>query len=494
MLSRFYFKYNGAIIMKEKCGIFGIYSTNNTNVTPLIISGLQALQHRGQESWGIAIDNNQPVKQMGLVSQTSQDVLNDKKNEGTCGIGHVRYSTLGHSMLENAHPLNIGDQFRLAHNGTIINLKQLKKGISNKYSMSKGITDTKLLGLRLLQEYNNNNKNLFKTFEKLNSEIIGAYTLAIIDSNNVVYGVRDPVGFRPLCIGYHKPSKSYIISSESCALDAIEAKLIRDVEPGEIVSLSEHGLKSYKFNTEKNRSHCSFEYIYFAHPSSSIDGVNVYSTRKKIGQILAKNKKLKADLIIPVPDSARPAALGYSQASSINLEEGLIKDRYKKRGSLRSFIEPTQKRRESIVKQIIPISASVKNKDIIVVDDSLVRGTSLKVLTKTLKKAGAKKIKLAFTFPPISFPCYMGVDFPTQNELLAYKVLSGNQNFKLVGDTIAKKLNVDEIIFNDLNGLSKGIGISLDNLCTACITGDYSALKYKPDFKSKREKKIHHDC
>ena len=194
--------------------------------------------------------------------------------------------------------MNIGDLFRLAHNGTIINLKQLKKGISAKYSMSKGITDTKLLGLRLLQEYNNNNKNLFKTFEKLNSEIIGAYTLAIIDSNNVVYGVRDPVGFRPLCIGYHKPSKSYIISSESCALDAIEAKLIRDVEPGEIVSLSEHGLKSYKFNTENTRSHCSFEYIYFAHPSSSIDGVNVYSTRKKIGQILAKNKKLQASATI----------------------------------------------------------------------------------------------------------------------------------------------------------------------------------------------------
>jgi len=346
-----------------------------------------------------------------------------------------------------------------------------------------------LLGLRLLQEYNNTNKNLFKTFENLNSEIIGAYTLAIIDSNNIVYGVRDPVGFRPLCIGYHQPSKSYIISSESCALDAIEAKLIRDVEPGEIVSLSENGLKSYKFNTEKTRAHCSFEYIYFAHPSSSIDGVNVYSTRKKIGQILAKNKKLKADLIIPVPDSARPAALGYSQASNINLEEGLIKDRYKKRGSLRSFIEPTQKRRESIVKQIIPISASIKNKDIIVVDDSLVRGTSLKVLTKTLKKAGAKKIKLAFTFPPISFPCYMGIDFPTQNELLAYKVLSGSQDFKLVAKTISKKLHVDEIIFNDLNGLSQGIGIPLDNLCTACITGDYSALKYKPNFKSKRERK-----
>ena len=474
--------------MKEKCGVFGIYSRGQVNVTPMIVRGLEAIQHRGQESWGVAVENHPSFRKMGLVAQGCGELLRKANIRGRSGIGHVRYSTLGSSMLENAHPIPIGDSFRIAHNGTIVNTDFLKEKVGREYSLSKGVADTKIIGLRLLQILKNGNE-WFDAFEKLSNELVGAYSFTFINSEGEVYGARDPAGFRPLCIGWHKASSSHVIASESCALTAIGADLIRDVKPGEIVKLSDNNVESHQFAVGKRKAHCAFEYVYFAHPSSKIDGVNVYDARKKIGKILGRKHPINADVIIPVPDSARPAALGYSQETGITLEEGIIKDRYRRKGGMRSFIEPTERRREGIVRQMIPIPSTVKGKDVVVVDDSIVRGTSSKILSKLLRKAGAKKIKMVLTFPPISFPCYMGIDFPTQEELIAYRALGDPNDIQKTGEKVAKELHIDELVYNDTSGLSEGIGIPLENLCTACVQGEY-ALDHKLKFKNRSDEAI----
>ena len=474
--------------MKEKCGVFGIYSHNGINVTPMVVMGLQALQHRGQESWGVAIKHHVPLRKMGLVSQGSREIARRKNMKGQSGIGHVRYSTLGASMLDNAHPIPIGNRFSIAHNGTIINTDYLQKKISGEFAIPKSVTDTKLVGLMILQELKKG-RDWFQAFENVSKEIVGAYAFTFIDNKGDIYGARDPAGFRPLCIGWHEPSASHVISSESCALSAIGAKLVRDVKPGEIVMLGKRDIESHSFADGTKVAHCAFEYTYFAHPSSKIDGINVYDSRKRIGRILGKTYPMKGDVIIPVPDSARPAALGYSEETGIAFEEGLIKDRYRQKGSMRSFIEPSSKRRENIIKQIIPIPSTIEGKDVIVVDDSIVRGASATIITKLLKRAGAKKIRMALTFPPIAYPCYMGIDFPTQEELLAYMASDVDRNITKVRKEVARKIRVDELRYNDVKALGEGIGIPLNKICASCVTGDYSPLGIKPKFKTRNEMK-----
>ncbi|MEM2210873.1 MAG: amidophosphoribosyltransferase [Nitrososphaerales archaeon] len=470
--------------MREKCGIVGFYSLSGANVTPLILSSLEALQHRGQESWGIAIEGHKPYRKLGLVP----DVLTTKRRiVGKVGIGHVRYSTIGRTTLENAQPIQIGNKFSIAQNGTIVNFDTLQNILKTNFAIKSYESDTKLIGLRLYQLLKES--EWLEAFTQIGKELLGSYCLTILNNRCEVYGIRDPRGFRPLCIGWHEPSSSYLIASESCVLIAIGAEFIRDVEPGEVVKLSKDGFQSFRFAERVRHYHCAFEYTYFAHPSSCIDGVCVYKVRKNIGRILAKKYSGWGDIVIPVPDSARPAALGYSEVSGITFEEGLMKDRYRKRGMMRSFIEPTQTSREEIVKKIIPITHNVEGKDIVMVDDSIVRGTSSKIIVKLLKRAGARRIRMVVTFPPIRYPCYMGIDFPTQDELLAYKLCGEESDINKINEIVGAEIGVDQLGYNDIEGLVEGIGLPKDELCLACVTGDYSCIGGKPKFRSREELK-----
>lgn len=474
--------------MRDRCGVFGVFSLDEHDVSAMLFTGLEALQHRGQESWGIAINNSPPYKKMGLVSRGYEENYREiSKLRGNVGIGHVRYSTTGRSSLKNAHPIEIGGSngFWIAQNGTldrdplITNLK--KKG----YSIPRSITDTELIGLGLYQNLKHG-KKWISAFESLNPELNGSFSLVILTTRGELIGVRDERGFRPLCLGWHEETSSYIISSESCALDLLGAELLRSIKPGEMIKIDKNGLKEQRFSSMKRHAHCPFEYTYFAHPSSIIEGVNVYNARKKIGKWLAEKYPLTGDIVVPVPDSARPCALGYSEKSGIPFEEGLMKDRYRRKGSWRSFIEP--EKREDVVLKINPIKQVVKGKKIIVVDDSIVRGTSSKIIVRE-KLNAAKKVSLLISFPPIIYPCYAGIDFPTQEELLVYRICKTIQNTDEINMKISKEIGVDFLGYNNVEGLCKGIGLTPDQLCLSCTTGDYSCLKYPPKNKTREEMK-----
>jgi amidophosphoribosyltransferase len=462
---------------KEACGVFGAHSTKGTDVVPKILKGLEALQHRGQESWGIAVPGKPVFKRMGLAFNWINFARDLTTYKGASGIGHIRYSTKGRSNLGNAQPIQFGNEFAIAHNGTIFNTEDLKKTVLASRASADCSTDTKVVGLRLLQILKEEN-DWFWAFERLSKEIKGAYSFTILNKQGEVFAVRDPRGYRPLCIGFQKKSGTHIAASESCALTAVEAEFVRDVEPGEMIRLGgpKRGFESFRFAPKAESAHCSFEYTYFAHPASVIDGVNVYEARKNVGKILARRSRMKGKVVIPVPDSARPAALGYSTESGIPMDEGLMKDRYRRKGSMRSFIEPKQGGREEVVKRIIPIKETIRGKDVIVVDDSVVRGTSSEIIVEALREAGAKSIKMAITFPPIMHPCYMGVDFPTQQELLAYRVARDETDIEAIGAKVAASLGVEELHYNDIDGLSEAIGLPKESLCFACINGDYSKL------------------
>lgn len=472
---------------RENCGVVGAYSSKGVDVVPKLLKGLEALQHRGQESWGIAVQGRPVFKKMGLAFNWynyAQELVGYK---GQAGIGHVRYSTKGRSNLDNAQPVQIANEFSIAHNGTIVNAEQLAHAVSTVYRGKCG-TDTRAAGYRLLQILKDEN-DWFWSFERLAKELTGSYSFVILTKRGEVYAARDPRGYRPLCLGWHEKSRTTIAASESCALAAVDAEFVRDIEPGEIVRLGgpRRSMESFRFAPKTDTAYCSFEYTYFAHPSSRINGVSVYEARKRVGRILAKKYKMKGDVVIPVPDSARPAALGYAVESGIPMDEGLMKDRYRRKGSIRSFIEPRQSGREEVVKRIIPITETIAKKEVIVVDDSVVRGTSSKIIIDSLKKARAKKVRMVVTFPPIAHPCYMGVDFPSRNELLAHQVANGDTSIESVGKKVGKAIGVDEFHFNDIEGLSKAIGLPQSSMCFACINGDYSKLGVDPQLRAKKE-------
>jgi amidophosphoribosyltransferase len=332
--------------------------------------------------------------------------------------------------------------------------------------------------------------DMTKALSILRREMVGSFCFTFLTDSGSVYAARDTRGFRPLILGQHSDTNTYIVVSESCALSALGAKIIRDVSPGELLKMNKHGIEFSQFSAEKSHAHCAFEYTYFAHPSSVIEGVNVYEARQRTGLLLAKKFPIKdADVVIPVPDSARPAAFAYSQELGLDYEEGLLKDRYRKKGSNRSFIEPHHEDRLEINKGIIPIHEVIKGKHVVVIDDSIVRGTSSASIIQILRAAGAKKISMIITYPPIRYPCYAGIDFPSQEELIAYQQAKGECSNTDIGTRVSNIIHADYVAYNDTSSLSSAIGISREDLCFSCSTGDYTPLGIKPIFRSRLQTK-----
>ncbi len=475
-------------MVKENCGVVGIFSLDGTNVIPMIIDSLRALQHRGQEAWGLAIPKKPPLKKIGLVSASSSEFKKIvEEYSSPSAIGHVRYSTIGKSNLENAQPLKVKD-LCVAHNGTISNVEELSNLVGGCSFTPQNTSDTLVAAQRLVSLISENGK-LGHALSILKNEMIGSYCFTFLSDDNSVYAARDPKGFRPLVLGQKLDNNTYVVASESSALSAIGAKLIRDVTPGELIKFSNNGMESEMFSDDKERAHCSFEFTYFAHPTSKMEGSNIYVARKKIGQFLARKYPIKdADLVIPVPDSARPAALGYAQEIGLPFDEGLLKDRYSKKGPLRSFIEPHQSDRIEINRWIIPIAEIITGKHVIVIDDSLVRGTSSKAIIKALRRAGARKISMLITYPPIRYPCYAGIDFPSKQELATYAD-GKDLSIKEITEKVRNDIGADFLGYNDSENLANAVGIPHDSMCFTCFTGNYSSLGIKPVFKTRIQMK-----
>jgi amidophosphoribosyltransferase len=477
-------------MVHENCGVVGIFSLDGRNVVPFVIDSLRALQHRGQEAWGVAVPGKKPYRQLGLVSSSASEFQKIVKvYKSSAAIGHVRYSTLGKSTLDNAQPLKVKD-LCVAHNGTIANVEQLSGMVGGCTFTPQTMSDTLVAAQRLVMHLEERGDNMTSAMQILKSEMVGSFCFTFLTDAGAVYAARDPRGFRPLVLGYHKETNTYMVASESCALSAVGAQLVRDVEPGELVKMSERGIESQQFANEKPHAHCAFEYTYFAHPSSIMEGIIVYAARKRIGQFLAKKFPIAdADVVVPVPDSARPAALGYAQQLGLAFEEGLLKDRYSKKGSMRSFIEPYQNSRVEINKGIIPIREVIEGKHVVIVDDSIVRGTSSAEIIKTLRRAGARKISLVVTYPPIRYPCYAGIDFPSQEELVAYQQDGAETSSSIIGERVANVIGADYVAYNDTSNLAQAIGMPEQELCFTCSTGDYTSLGIRPQFKTRIEMK-----
>src|SRR5918911_2991090 len=474
-------------LVHENCGVIGIFSLDGHNVIPFVIDSLRALQHRGQEAWGIAVPGKKPYKKLGLVSSSAFEFQKLIKSfKSNAAIGHVRYSTLGRSTVENAQPLKVKD-LCVAHNGTIANVEELSGMVGGCTFTPQTMSDTLVAAQRLVMHLADQ-EDMAEAMHILKGEMVGSFCFTFLTDEGSVYAARDPLGFRPLVLGYHRETNTYIVASESCALAAVGAQLTRDVEPGELLKISKGGLTSEQFANEKPHAHCAFEYTYFAHPSSIMEGINIYAARKRIGQFLAKKFPLtNADVVVPVPDSARPAALGYAQELGLPFEEGLLKDRYSKKGSMRSFIEPYQNNRLEINKGIIPIPEVVEYKHVVIVDDSIVRGTSSAEIVRTLRMAGAKRVSVVVTYPPIRYPCYAGIDFPSQEELIAFQYDIINASNNNIASYVAQSIGADYVGYNDTTTLSKSIGMQEEELCFTCSTGNYAPLGIRPVFKSRTQ-------
>ena len=450
--------------MRDKCGIVGVYSSKKSvNVSRQIYYGLYALQHRGQESAGISTYNGKEISTfhgMGLVC----DVFNNGNMEGIdghVGIGHVRYSTTGKSKIENSQPFFTefdSGTIAIAHNGDIINSMKLKGELEKLGYDFESSTDSEVI-CHILTEEHSKTSEMVEAIRNVTKILIGSYSLVIL-VNNDLFVVRDPSGIKPLSMG--KIEDLTLIASETVAFDVVGAKYVRDIEPGEILHIGEE-LKSYKLPDDQKprRAHCMFEYVYFARPDSILDGRSVYNVRLNIGKALSREFPVDADVVMPVPDSAITAAIGYSRESGLGYAEGLIKNRYVGR----TFIMPTQEERETSVRlKMNPIKSELEGKSIVLVDDSIVRGTTSKSLVRVLREAGAKEIHLRVGCPPIMSPCYYGIAMATKKELIA--------SDKEV-EEIRKILGVDSLGYLSLESLIECIGIENGNLCVGCLTGEY---------------------
>ncbi len=459
--------------MREKCGVFGVH--NHPQAAKLTYLGLYALQHRGQESAGIVVSDgsNTLIKRgKGLVASIfSEEVLNSLP--GNFAIGHNRYSTTGSSSPSNIQPLLIsffGEGIAISHNGNLINAAEIRKELESSGSIFQSTMDTEII-VHLFTKFNKSFGGKIALVEAL-KKVKGAYSLVML-LNDTLVGARDPLGFRPLVLG--SLGKSYLLASESCAFDLVGAQYIREVKPGEMVIIDRKGIKSYIIEKPKRPFQCIFEHIYFARPDSIVFGETTHDIREKMGKVLAMQYPTKADLVIPVPDSGISAALGYSQESQIPYSMGLTRNHYVGR----TFIQPLQFIRDMGVKiKLNPIKKVLKDKKIVLVDDSIVRGTTSKKILGLLREAGAKEIHFRISSPPIKYPCFFGIDTPVRRELIA--------SISTL-DEIRKKVGADSLGYLTLKGLLSCVK-KPEDFCTACFTGKYP-LKVKPTTKYVFEKK-----
>lgn len=450
--------------LKEACGVFGIYDPTGEDVASTIYYGLSSLQHRGQESCGIAVSdttgpkgNTDVHRGMGLVSEVFKEE-SLQKLKGNLGIGHVRYSTTGEATLNNAQPLvlnYIKGTLALAHNGNLINTEELRKELQYTGAIFHTTTDSEVIAYFIARE-RVHTKCVEEAILRTASKIKGAYGLVITSPRKLI-GVRDPLGLKPLCIGKRK--QSYIIASESCALHAVGARFIRDIQPGEIVTITKDGITSNLDLCQSKHAHCIFEYIYFARLDSTLDGISVYESRLRAGKALAKAYPVEADLVAGVPDSGITAAQGYAAASGIPFGLAFYKNSYVGR----TFIKPTQKERESSVRlKLSVLEPAVRGKRIVLVDDSIVRGTTIANLIHLLKKAGAKSVHVRICSPPFLYPCYFGTDVPS-NQLLIASSHSEEEIRQLIG--------ADSLGYMKIEDLQSMVGDL--PLCRACFDNQY---------------------
>lgn len=446
---------------KDECGVFGIFSSENIDVASMTYYGLYALQHRGQESAGIVVSDEKSLKghkDMGLVADIfSKKILSELK--GISAIGHVRYSTTGASNSSNAQPL-IG-KYRLgsiaiAHNGNLVNADVIRELLEDGGCVFQTSIDSEVI-LHLIAR--SGRKGIKKSVVDAIQAVKGSYAMVILTEEELI-GVRDPNGIRPLCIG--KLNESYILCSESCALDAVGGEFIRDVAPGEMIIIDKEGVKSINFSERTKCETCAFEYIYFARPDSTIDGINVYNSRVKAGKILYKESPIDADIVIGVPDSGIPAAVGYAQASDIPYGIGFIKNKYVGR----TFITPSQELREKAVSvKLNPLKVNVEGKRVVIVDDSIVRGTTSKKLVEALRRAGALEVHFRVSSPIVKYPCYFGIDTPYRSELIG-------SNSEV--EKIREEINADSLGYISIDGLLQSLGEDREKgFCLGCFNGIY---------------------
>ena len=447
---------------REYCGAFGIYSFSGKNVAGDIYFGLMNLQHRGQDSAGASTSDGKKistVRGLGFVPE----VLNEKAIEslpGHVGIGHTRYPTIGAGGAEDAQPFMAeinGKRFALAHNGNISNYGKARKLMEGSGTKFCSTCDAELILAAYIEQYNKS-PDFFEAAAALMKTLDGSYSVVCITDSGELIAFRDPHSIRPLCWG--QDEDKIVFASESVALDIIKCPLKGDVAPGEVIIVSKDGVKR-KIVAGKNPRHCMFEYVYFARPDSKIDGKWVYEVRHNLGRALARASPVKADVVVAVPDTARSAVEGYSQESGIPVAEGLIKNRY----IGRTFIMPSQKKREDAVRlKLNAVRHIMEGKRVVLIDDSIVRGTTMGPIVKLVRDAGAKEIHLRITAPPIMAPCFYGVDMPTYKELIATR--------KSV-DEICKAVGADSLVYQTMDGLVQAIGMKKDELCTGCLDEAY---------------------
>jgi len=443
---------------KEECGLFAVYG--NKDAAKLTYFGLYALQHRGQESAGIVTSDGQCVsehKAMGLVPDIfNEQILN--KLKGHIALGHLRYSTTGSSLIVNAQPFRIqfaGKSLSIAHNGNLVNACHIRSELEKKGSIFQTSMDSEVV-LHLIAK--KLDKGLEQAMRYTVDRIKGAYSI-IVSTEDTIIATRDPGGFRPLCLG--RLSSGYVLSSETCAFDLVEAEFIRDIEPGEILTINKSGLKSCASNNKSRISQCIFELIYFSRPDSNVFGQNVYLFRKKQGELLAKEFPMDVDLVMPFPDSGNYAAIGYAHASGIPLEMGVIRNHYVGR----TFIQPSQSMRDFAVQvKLNPVKELIRNKRVLIIEDSIIRGTTAKTRIQSLRRIGAREIHMLVSCPPHCYACHYGIDFSTKGELIA----SG----KTV-EEIREFIGLDSLSYLSLDNLVRATHIPQEELCLACFDGNY---------------------
>ena len=443
----------------HECGICGIYG--HEDAAKLAYFGLYALQHRGQESAGIvAGDGNRVIlhKNMGLVSEVFTE-SHLQRLAGHLAVGHVRYSTTGESNIINTQPFMVthkGMPLVVAHNGNLVNSLDLHKHLEGKGSIFQTTMDSEIVIHLLARTLD---MGLVKAIKETFACIRGAYSLLLMTKDTMI-AVRDPNGFRPLCLG-RLGNGAHVVASETCALDLIEAEYQRDIEPGEVLIINKDGLESIFPWSPRQKSYCIFEHVYFARPDSDVFGFNVYEARKRMGKILAREAKIDADFVMPFPDSGNYAAIGYSQASGIPLEMGMIRNHYVGR----TFIQPSQAMRDFSVRvKLNPVRSLLKGKRVIIVEDSIIRGTTGKSRVRALRAVGAREVHMLVSCPPTVNPCFYGIDFPSNKELIAAK--------NSVAE-IAAHLGLDSLTYLSIDGLVEATGLGPENFCLACFNGKY---------------------